>query len=100
MPRATCLPKLHQALWCAVADRGRRHILRIAPAIDIRHLMHAGDGTARGAALSRAILAPDIVDRVLQQRFGGIAPLLGAVMDQPVFTNIEVPAARAAAPVV
>lgn len=52
------------------------------------------------AGFARVILAPQVLPRVFLQRHGGIAALLGAVVHQAVFADVEVTAPGAATPVV
>src|SRR5439155_7193126 len=71
-----------------------------APEVDHGDLLHAGDRAARGAGLVGKELVLEVGWCVLVERDGGVAPLLRTVVDQPVFADVEVAAAGAAAPVV
>ena len=71
-----------------------------APGVDSGYLVDTGHGATRGAAFFGKKLAVALLVRILHQRNAGIAALLGAIMDQTVFANVEVARASAAAPVV
>src|SRR5207247_5153592 len=68
-----------------------------APEVDHGDLLHAGDRAARGAGLVGKELVLEVGWCVLVERDGGVAPLLRTVVDQPVFADVEVAAAGAAA---
>src|SRR5271165_3125776 len=63
-------------------------------------MMYARHCTVRSTALFGEELAANISDRVLLQRYAGIAPLLRAVVHQSVFADVEVTRPSAAAPLV
>src|SRR5579863_5754335 len=75
-------------------------LLRRAPGIEDRNLMHARYGAVRRAGFLGEEFAAQVVASVGFERNAGIAALLRAVMHQPIFANVEIPPARAAAPVV
>src|SRR5580704_16819043 len=75
-------------------------MLRSAPGIEDRYLMHAGDGTVRSAGFLGHILAADVVDGVLLQWSSRIAALLRAVVHQAILTNVYIARAGTAAPLV
>src|SRR5271168_1519727 len=75
-------------------------MLRRAPAVEDRNLMHAGNRAMRRAAFFGEVFAAHVVARIGRQRHSGIAALLGAVVHQSVFADIEIARARATAPVV
>src|SRR5215471_19805851 len=62
--------------------------------------MHAGNSAPRRAAFLGQKLAMAPLARVLGERNAGISTLLRTVMHQPVFANVQVARARAAAPIV
>src|SRR5262245_49905457 len=74
--------------------------LRISPMIDDGYLLHTPDGAGRGTGLLGEILALDIGKCVTLQRDSRIATLLGTVVHQAVFANVQVTGAGAASPVV
>src|SRR5439155_20841006 len=74
--------------------------LRTSPEIHHRHAVDAADRTIRRARLPRRELAADVVDGISLERHGGEAALLRAVVDEPVLADVQIPRARAAAPVV
>src|ERR1700683_387615 len=61
-----------------------------APGIDGRHLVYAGHRAARGAALFCKTFAMALLVSVLHERDAGVSALLRAIMDQAVFTDVEV----------
>src|SRR5271165_1406238 len=63
-------------------------------------MMHARHCAVRSTALFGEELAANVGDRVLLQRYGGIATLLRAVVHQSVFADVEVTRSGAAAPLV
>src|SRR5262245_47699369 len=74
---------------------------RVLPqSVDRRHLVHAGDGAIRGARLDGFVFALEVFTRVVGERNGRVTALLRTVMNQPVFTDVQVAAARAAMPLV
>src|SRR5581483_1263485 len=75
-------------------------MLRGAPGIEDRNLVHAGNGAMRGTAFFGEILATDIGNCVFFQRDAGIPPLLRAVMHQPILADVEVARSGAATPLV
>src|SRR4029077_9735189 len=75
-------------------------MLRRAPGIEDRHLMHARDRAVRSAGFLCHILAADVVHAVLLQRNSGIAALLRAVVHQTVLADVQVTSPRTAAPLV
>src|SRR6185437_14743726 len=92
---------LHQ-LWLrsGTVDLMRGLGLGVAPEIDQRCLMNAGNGAVGSAGFLGEVLAPDVGDSVIRQRDSGIAALLGAVVNQAVLADIEIAGAGSAAPVV
>ena len=74
--------------------------LRAAPVIGHRHLLHAADGARRSAGFCCPEFPPDVIERVFGQRSAGITALLGTVVDEAVFADVQVPGPRAAVPVV
>ena len=81
------------APWCGPCKM-------IAPAVEDGDLMHTGDGALRRAGFFRHVLAAKVDFRVILQRNAGVASLLRTVVDEAVFTNIEVTRAGAASPVI
>src|ERR1700683_5651851 len=75
-------------------------MLRGAPGIERGNLVHAGNGTVRGAGLFGYIFPPDISQRVFFERGAGIASLLRAIGHESVFANVEIARSRATAPLV
>src|SRR5262245_1384501 len=65
-----------------------------------RHLMHAGDSAIRRAGFDGLGFAFKMLPSVIGERNGGIAALLRAVMNQSVFADVQVAAARAAMPLI
>jgi len=55
-----------------------------------RHAMHAEDGAMRRACLGGFGFAIDVFLRVLKQRYGRIASLRHAVMQQPELADVKV----------
>src|SRR5579883_3390610 len=96
---AVGLLDLHQPLR-VFADRQGRQVLRAAPEIEVRHLVHTRHRAARGAFLHGAVFAADVVDRVFHQRLGRIAALLRTVVHQAVLADVEIAGAGAASPLV
>src|SRR5262245_2923554 len=82
----------------------RRHVvgvyLRIAPVIDDRDLLDAPHSAGRSTRLSRKVVPFHVSERVFFERDGGIAALLGTIVDQTVLADIEVPRAGPASPIV
>src|ERR1035438_7384628 len=60
--------QLHQPAWVTRSYRRYGQGVRIAPVVDSAGLVGAGDGAARGALLGGAVLAPDILHRVLDRK--------------------------------
>src|ERR1022692_3806460 len=96
--RSSVLLQLHQPAWVTRSHRRYGQSLRIAPVFDGAGLVGAGDGAARRALLGRAVLAPDILHRVLEQRLARVATLLRTIVHQAVFANVQVAGAGPAAP--
>ncbi len=89
--------RLGQAGW----HSGRNlRSLRSAPVVDVRHLMHAGDGAVGGTGLLRQKFALYIFSPIFRQWNAGPAALLRAIMHQPVFADVKVARSGAAAPVI
>src|SRR5262249_520661 len=63
-------------------------------------LLNTGDGAPLGAWLFGVKLPLDVCVSVVFQRDGGVATLLGAVMDQSVFADVQVARPGPAAPFV
>ena len=87
----------------ASGSRGRggfHGVLRGAPGVKDRDLMHAGDSAVRRAAFFGKKFAADVVASVICQRNTGIAALLRAVVDKAVLADVEIARAGAAPPVV
>src|SRR5271166_3067382 len=63
-------------------------------------MMHAGNGAVRRTALFGEELSANVGDRVLLHRYSRICALLRAVVNQPVFADIEVASTCSAAPLV
>src|SRR5262245_19348568 len=74
--------------------------LGISPMIDDGYLLHTPYGAGRGTGLLGEVLALDIGKCVTLQRDSRIATLLGTVVHQAVFANVQVTGASAASPVV
>ena len=74
--------------------------LGVAPEIDQRCLMNAGNGAVGSAGFLGEVLALDVSDSVIRQRDSRIAALLRAVVNQAVLADIEIAGAGSAAPVV
>ena len=74
--------------------------LRGAPVVYVADSMDAADGAVGGAALGGEEFALDVGGGVVGEGNAGVAALLAAVVDQAVFTNVEIAGAGAAAPVV
>jgi hypothetical protein len=82
-----CVPG-RVTLFSTIYD-ARERLPGIGPeAIKHGGLMHARDGAERGAAFRFGGFPDEIRARVLLKRNGGTASLLGAVMDQPVLTDV------------
>ncbi len=75
-------------------------MLRGAPVVDVADLVHAADGAVGGTGFLGEELALDDLGGVLRDGDAGIAALLGAVADDAVLIEIEIPRAGAATPVV
>src|SRR3954470_19186982 len=73
--------------------------LRSTPEIEIGNLVYAGNGAIRRAGLLGDVFAANVLYRVFAQRFAGITALLGAIVDQPILTDIQVAGPSAALPV-
>src|SRR5581483_9307444 len=74
--------------------------LRLAQVVEHGDLLHAGDGAAGSARLARIELAAQVLTGVVQERNARVAALLGAVMNEAVFADVQVASAGAASPVV
>ena len=74
--------------------------LRIAPEIENRNLVDAGNRAVRSAGFFCQIFAVHVLTRVFLELNRGIAALLRTVMHQPVFADIEIARTRATAPLV
>src|SRR5262245_53801705 len=68
--------------------------------VDYRYPVHAADGAIRGARFDGVVFVFEMGRRVLIQRNRGIAALLGTIMDQSIFTDVEVAAAGMTMPLV
>ena len=68
--------------------------------VDDGNLLHAPDGAVGRAGFSCEIFSLNVGECVLLERDPGIATLLGTVMHQAVFTNVEIASAGAASPIV
>ena len=68
--------------------------------IDDRYLLNATNRAMRRARLRRGVFARNIGEIVLLERDSGIAALLRAIVDETVFTNVQIPGARTAPPVI
>lgn len=79
-----------------VRDQG----LRIAPAVQDCHLVHAAHGAEMGAFLFGPVFPLDVGLGVTLQGDARVPALLRAVMDQPFFANVQVPGAGTASPFV
>src|SRR4030095_1632079 len=66
-------------------------LLRIAPIVEDADLMNALERASRSAPFLRVVLTIEIFHRVLGQRNARIPTLLRTPVDQPLFTNVEVP---------
>ena len=75
-------------------------VLRSAPMVDVAYLVDAADRAVRGAGFLGQELAFDVFRRVVREGDAGVAALLGAVVDQAVFADVEVAGAGAASPVI
>src|SRR5579863_9820231 len=73
-------------------------MLRSAPSIEDGNLVNARNGAVRSAAFFGEIFAAHVIARVSCEGHAGIAPLLRAVMHQPVFANVKVASAGTASP--
>ena len=62
--------------------------------------MDAGDGAVGGAGFFGEELSLEVFVGVLRKGYAGVSALLGAVVDQAVFADVEIAGAGAAAPVV
>src|SRR4051812_2782048 len=62
--------------------------------------MYAGHGAVRGAGFLCDVFAADIGSGVAFQRSPRVTALLGAVMHQAVFANVEIARACAASPLI
>ena len=98
--RPLLLFDLHEFVLRCVGAMRLRRVLRGAPRIEDRNLVHAGHRAVRRAAFFREIFAADIVARVSLERNARIAALLRTIVHQPVFADIEIARAGAAAPVI
>src|SRR5215475_948626 len=74
--------------------------LRGSPEVHRRHAVDAADRAVRRAPLRREELALDVFDRVGVEGHAGKTALLGAVVDQTVLADVEIPGAGAAPPLV
>src|SRR5262249_10285537 len=74
--------------------------LRVAPEIDHRNLVDAGDRAAGSALFLSPVSQADVIDRVLLERDTRISALLGAVVDQAVLADVDIASAGAAFPLV
>src|SRR5207237_7939878 len=72
--------------------------LRISPVINDRDFLNAANGTMGRARLFCEILALNVGERVLLEGSSGIAALLGTVVHEAVFTNVQIACAGAASP--
>src|SRR5260370_7663028 len=99
---ATRVPDLHQLRLpgCRRSHWHRLQVLRVPPVIQYSYLLYARNSAPGCAELLGGVLSVAHLRRVLRQRNPRIPPLLRAPVHQPVFTNVQVARARAAAPVV
>src|SRR5690242_24288 len=74
--------------------------LRRPPMVHVRHLVYARDGTVRRAAFLGEELTTYVGAGVLLQRNARVAPLLRAIVHQPILADVQIAGAGAAAPVV
>src|SRR5690606_25950352 len=74
--------------------------LRSSPEIDKRSLVDTGDRTVGRTALLREILALNIGYSVLGERNSRKASLLRAIVNQCIFTDVQIASTRSTAPVV
>src|SRR2546430_4904762 len=78
-----------------------RHLfLRISPVINDRYFLNAANGAMRRACLIFEIFSLNVVECILLERDSGIAALLGTVVHEAVFTNVQIASAGAASPIV
>ena len=64
------------------------------------YLLNASDSTVRRARFFGEIFPLDVGESVLFERDARIAALLGAVMDEAVFANVQIAGTGAASPIV
>ena len=76
-----------------------RPCLRITPVVEQGDVLHALNRAAWRTGFEGIVFMIKVLRGVILQRDGRITPLLRAVMDQPVFANIEVTASGATSPV-
>src|SRR5262249_48377192 len=84
----------------ASPDGRARVFLRISPVINDGYLLNASDSTVGGARFLGGIFPLDVGESILLERDAGIAALLGAVMDEAVFANVQIAGTGAASPIV
>src|SRR4030095_8013427 len=75
-------------------------MLRGAPRVEHRDLMHARDGAVRSTGFFGEIFAADVGGGILLEGNSRIATLLRTVVDETVFTDVEIACPGAAAPLV
>jgi len=77
-----------------------RYFLGISPVIYDRNLLDATNCAGWSTGLSGQIFTPHVLFRVVLQRYGGVAALLRAIMNEAILANVEITRARAASPVI
>ena len=65
-------------------------VLRSAPMINVGDLVYAGNRAIWRARFFRQELMVEMLARVFRERNSRPSPLLGAVMNQPVFAHVDV----------
>ena len=78
----------------------RDTFLWISPVINNRYFLNAANGAMWRARLFCEIFSLNVGECVLLERDSGIAALLGAVVHEAVFTNVQITSAGAASPIV
>src|SRR5205085_7166545 len=83
-----------------LAERIAVEAHEVARVVKQRGLLCAGDGAVGRAPFFCLVFAVEVGLRVVCERDAGRAALLGAVMDETVFADVEIARARATTPIV
>ena len=81
-------------------NHGWLMILRVTPEIHFRDFVNTGNRAVIGTGFRGIVLADNIVTGVIFKGDSRVASLLGAIVNQPIFTDVEVPGASSTFPLV